>query len=216
MRYATVIVYQNEEQFHPVAHELDEEPALQRKAIHSIKLLDDGTIAMLGEFEGNMDRYREIMRQSPSVHTFAVSGETTAFTYSQVEASEQARTLIRRRDQGDFIIKMPIEYTEDGGRRFTIIGEEECLLAVPDLLDVGESEVELVSTGPYSPDSEGVFAGLTDRQREVLETAIRMGYYENPRQTTLEEIAGELCVDHGTVGEHIRTVEAKVFNKYVL
>lgn len=215
MRYATVIIYPDQETFHPIAHKLDREPALQRKAVHSVKLMHDGTIVMLGEVEGNLDRYREIMRESDEVLTYAVSGDETGYTYSQVESSEQTRELLRRRDEGDFVIEMPIEYTDDGGQKVTIIGEEESLLELSDLFDVEGADLELVSTGPYSPDAEGVFAGLTARQREVLETALDRGYYEHPRQATLEDIAGELGVDHGTVGKHIRAIESKVFEKYV-
>lgn len=215
MRYATVILRQDEEAFHPIAHELDREPSIQRRAIHSIKLLDDGTIAMLGEIEGDLDRYREIMESSPVVRAFTVSGDESGYVYSQVETSEQTRTMLERRDAGDFIIDMPIEYTEDGARKVTIIGQEESLLELSELFDVGDTDIELVSMGPYAPEAEGVFADLTDRQREVLETALRMGYYEDPRGTTFEEIASELDIDHGTVGRHIRAIESKVFEKYI-
>ena len=215
MRYATVILYQDEESFHPIAHELAREPSIRRKAIHSIKLLEDGTLALLGEIEGDLDRYREIMEDSPAVHTYAVSGDQSGYTYSQVDSTEQTRRMLELRDQGQFIIQMPIEYTEDGGKRFTVVGEEESLLTLSELFDVENAEVELVSTGPYFPEDGGVFADLTDRQREVLETAVRMGYYRSPREATLEDIAAELDVDHGTVGRHIRTIESKVFAKFL-
>ena len=96
----------------------------------------------------------------------------------------------------------------------TLVGREADFegtdAALPD-----DVEVELVSTGPYSPEAEGVFADLTDRQREILETALRFGYYETPREATLEDLAPELGVEAGTVGKHLRAVESKVFAKYV-
>lgn len=215
MRYATVILNQDEKSLHPIAHELDAEPSIQRKAIHSIKLLDDGTITMLGEIEGDLDRYREIMADSPVVHGFTASGDDSGYVYSHVETSEQTREMLERREQGDFLIEMPIEYTDEGNRKVTVVGTEESLLELSELLDIGDTDLELVSMGPYSPDSKGVFADLTDRQQEVLETALRMGYYENPRGATLEEIATELDIDHGTVGRHTRAIESKVFAKYI-
>lgn len=215
MYYATVLLYQNEQSFHPIAHELDSEPSIRRRAIHSIKLLEDGTIAMLGEIAGDLERYREIMGGSPHVVDCTVSGEESGYVYSHVEASAQTRELLERRDAGDFLIDMPIEYTDDGARKVTVIGPEESLLELSDLLDVGETDMELVSTGPYTPEAEGVFAGLTDRQQEVLETALQMGYYQNPREATLEDIATTLGIDHGTVGRHIRAIESKVFARYV-
>lgn len=215
MRYATVILYEDEESFHPVAYKLDREPSVRRKAIHSIKLLDDGTIALLGEVEGDLERYRELMAASPAVRTVAVSGDRSGYVYCQVESTERTREMLERRDRGEFVIKMPIEYTGDGGRRVTVVGKEESLLSVSELFDDGQTEMELVSTGPYSPEAEGVFAGLTDRQREVLETALRLGYYENPREATLADVAAELDVGHGTVGRHVRAIESKVFETYV-
>jgi predicted DNA binding protein len=212
MRYATVIFRPDEETFHPVLRKLARTPDLRRRAIHSIKLLDDGTMTLLAELDGDVDQYREIMEETPEVLTYAATD--TGFCYSQVEATEKTRRVLERRNEGDFIIKMPMEYTEDGGLKVTIIGEEEALMEIPGQL--GWMEMELVSTGPYAPDAEGVFAGLTDRQQEVLETALRLGYYETPRETTLEEIAAELDIDHGTAGKHIRRIESKVFAKYVL
>ncbi|PSP26909.1 hypothetical protein BRC65_08945 [Halobacteriales archaeon QH_2_65_14] len=213
MRYATVIMYPDAESFHPVEHELARDPDVRRKAIHAIKLLDDGTIALLAEVEGDLDRYREIMRDAPSVRSFTVSGDESGYCYSQVEATEMTRGMLERRNEGDFVIDMPVEYTDDGGQRVTIIGKEEALMSAPELL--GQVDMELVSTGQYTPDSEGVFADLTDRQREVLETALRLGYYENPREATLEDVAAELDITRTTVGQHIRAVESKVFDKYV-
>ncbi|SDJ50436.1 Predicted DNA binding protein, contains HTH domain [Halovenus aranensis] len=215
MRYATVILDQNERAFHPIAHELDREPSIQRKAIHSIKLVDDDTIALLGEIEGDLDRYREIMQDSPVVEGFTVSGDESGYVYSHFEASEQTREMLEHREAGDFIIDMPIEYTEDSARKVTVIGTEESLLEMSEMIGVGETDIELVSMGPYSPESRGVFGDLTDRQREVLETALRLGYYENPRETTLDEIATELDISVGTVGQHVRSIESKVFEKYV-
>ena len=215
MRYATVITYHDEESFHPIAGKLADDPAIHRKAIHSIKLVDDGTIALLGEVEGDLDRYRELVEESPEVITYTISGDESGYVYSQVEASEQTREVLQRSEAGEFIIQMPIEYTADGGRKFTVVGTEESLLELSSMLDVGDAEMELVSTGPYVPNTAGVFADLTDRQQEVLTVALDMGYYETPRDATLSDIATTLDVDHGTVGRHIRTIESKVFRKYV-
>ena len=80
----------------------------------------------------------------------------------------------------------------------------------------GDVDRELHSTGPYLPDAGGVFAALTDRQQEVLKTAIQQGYYENPREATLADLATELDIDRATVGKHLRIIESKVFAEYML
>ena len=45
---------------------------------------------------------------------------------------------------------------------------------------------------------------LTDAQRDVLETAIEMGYFEIPREATLQEVAEELDVSHQALSERLR------------
>lgn len=48
---------------------------------------------------------------------------------------------------------------------------------------------------------------LTDRQREVLETAFDRGYYDVPRSTSTKEIANGLGLDDSTVSEHLQRAE---------
>lgn len=56
---------------------------------------------------------------------------------------------------------------------------------------------------------------LTDRQREVLETALRMGYFEVPRDATLEAVAAELGVDKSTASGVLRRGEARVLKAHL-
>jgi len=48
---------------------------------------------------------------------------------------------------------------------------------------------------------------LTDRQREVLETAYDAGYFERPRETTGEELAAELGIRPATFSQHVRAAQ---------
>jgi predicted DNA binding protein len=45
----------------------------------------------------------------------------------------------------------------------------------------------------------------------VLETAVDVGYYTNPREATHADIADELGIAATTVGEHLREIESRVF-----
>jgi predicted DNA binding protein len=51
---------------------------------------------------------------------------------------------------------------------------------------------------------------LTDRQREVLETAYEAGFYEWPRESTGEEVAAKLDIASATFAEHIAAAERKL------
>ena len=51
---------------------------------------------------------------------------------------------------------------------------------------------------------------LTDRQREVVLTALGEGYYEWPRRVTNEELAEKLGISRATLHEHLRKAERKL------
>lgn len=57
---------------------------------------------------------------------------------------------------------------------------------------------------------------LTDRQREVLATAVRMGYYSVPRECTLADVAESLDVDKSSVSTTLRRGEAKLVKSSLL
>ena len=56
---------------------------------------------------------------------------------------------------------------------------------------------------------------LTERQREVLEAAMREGYFEVPRESSLEEVADELGIDKSTASGVLRRGEARVLKKFL-
>ena len=62
---------------------------------------------------------------------------------------------------------------------------------------------------------KGLYAQLTDRQREILAAAVEVGYYEVPRQASHEDIADHLGIAPATVGEHLRKIESTVLKEII-
>lgn len=56
---------------------------------------------------------------------------------------------------------------------------------------------------------------LTDRQREVLVTAIEQGYYETPRRTTLTEVSASLDISKATGSEVLHRAEGSILTWFV-
>lgn len=56
---------------------------------------------------------------------------------------------------------------------------------------------------------------LTDRQREVLNAALREGYFEVPRECSLEDLATSLDADKSTVSEIVRRGDAEILKWYL-
>ncbi|RQG88894.1 DNA-binding protein [Natrarchaeobius halalkaliphilus] len=53
---------------------------------------------------------------------------------------------------------------------------------------------------------------LTDRQREVLETAHRMGYFDHPKRSNAGEVAAELDITGATFAEHLAAAQSKLLD----
>ena len=72
----------------------------------------------------------------------------------------------------------------------------------PDLLRIGRYE-----------GSDHPLDTLTARQREVIETAWEMGYYEVPKEVSADEIASEMGLDSSTVNEHLQRAERNLLGR---
>ncbi|WP_254765925.1 helix-turn-helix domain-containing protein [Salinilacihabitans rarus] len=56
---------------------------------------------------------------------------------------------------------------------------------------------------------------LTDRQREVLETAHEMGYFEYPKRSNAGEVAEALGISGSTFAEHLAAAQRKLMDALV-
>jgi predicted DNA binding protein len=64
--------------------------------------------------------------------------------------------------------------------------------------------VTLTALHALTPVDTAAEAGLTDTQQEALVLAYERGYFESPREVTLEEIGEELGITQQAVGSRLR------------
>lgn len=70
--------------------------------------------------------------------------------------------------------------------------------------------VSLETLGDYEPGDWPADA-LTRRQREIVEVAYDLGYFDVPRRASTADVAAELDLDPSTVSEHLQRAERNVF-----
>jgi hypothetical protein len=217
MRYLTVRLAATETgAFHPVGKRLADEPSIQREALHHVELLADGTVLTLAEGSGDRARYEELMAGSPYVEDFLVSGERRWMATSQFEATEPVRQLLEWRSESDLVVEWPIKINDDGSARITYLGtESEFQELYEQTVDSTAFDVEVVETGTYEPDTNSFMRALTTRQQEVLQAAVDVGYYNDPREATHETVAEAVGIAPTTAGAHLRRIEARVFEALV-
>lgn len=214
MRYLTAVL-RPVEAVHPTIPALLEAEGVTPVAIEQTRLLDDGTEVTLLRVRGDLAAVDSILEAHPSVVEHAIAGERDGTVYSHSEPHDLARTLFELRDRYGVVVQTPLEFTGDGGLRGTILGDDETFQAAVSELPA-DLDVEVESIGDYHPEAERVFGSLTARQQEVLATAIRAGYYEDPRRASQRDLADALDVAPATVSQTLRRVEANVFSEYVL
>lgn len=99
----------------------------------------------------------------------------------------------------------------DTGIDFSIVGSRTAIARSVEAYDDVGMDVDLRKLSEYTG-PETTFDVVTDRQREILETAYELGYFEVPRRASAADVAAELDLDTSTVTEHVRRAEQNLFS----
>ncbi len=190
-----------------------ENSEFERERIYHLNILENETVVLLGRLRGDLERARPLLEENVNVLGYSISsdGSRNGLVYLHARPPPEIKRFLELPRTHEVFFDFPIEGTADGGLRVTMIGEtnsvlQEVLADVPAKLGV---TVERIGTYPEAGDN--VIALLTDRQREVLNVALDLGYYGVPRQATHRDIADQMELAVGTVGEHLQKIEARVF-----
>lgn len=216
MRYMKVSVTPTEGvAFHPLGQQLADEPTVTREAIHRVELLEDGTGVMLAEARGNRKQYENILSDSGYMIDYSLAGSDGRwYSYTHFEPTDLTRQMVRRQRELEVMMEMPVYTAEDGSLEITFVGDKEgfgrATLSEADFYDI-----EVLEIGKRHSQVDDLFACLTARQQEVLDAAVRFGYYQNPRNATHEDIARVIEISPSTVGEHLRKIESRIFSKFI-
>ncbi|WP_436935535.1 helix-turn-helix domain-containing protein [Halovenus marina] len=86
--------------------------------------------------------------------------------------------------------------------------------------EFGDVQVEYLARGREERDESEVvpvdLRKLTERQREVVRTAYRMGYFEYPREANAGEVASELDIGTSTFTEHLNAAQSKLLDELLV
>lgn len=91
----------------------------------------------------------------------------------------------------------------------SVIGEEKELRRYLEVIK-RYGTITNVSFKGISLHEHGMLSDLTEKQREVILTAKRLGYYEYPRKVNSEQVARKLGLAKATVIEHLRKAEKRL------
>lgn len=215
MRHYDVRLSSTDGWFHPFERRIDRAEGVRRVAIHRIRLCSDELGVMLYELAGEFERAETLVDDAlGSLGYWMDEFDGRIFVCSLFVPNETVRQLLRVTREFQVFLDPPLTYVRDGDLRVTYLATErsfqQAMSVVPDEIDV-----TLETKQPFDPDENVFLAKLTPQQRRLFETAIELGYYGSPRNTTYEEIGSEVGIAGGTVGEHLRKIEAKLVDHVV-
>lgn len=163
-----------------------------------------------------IESYEAALRETDIVveYDIARDDDRSFYVYVRGEHTDHDDRLVAALRQAGLVGMMPIEFREDGTMRLTLIGPGETVQrALEELPD--ECTVDVRQVGEYDAGVLSQGGDLTDRQRAAVEAAVECGYYTEPRQGSVADVADELGCAPGTAAEHLRRAEANVMHDVV-
>ncbi|WP_415378773.1 helix-turn-helix domain-containing protein [Halosimplex sp. TS25] len=111
-------------------------------------------------------------------------------------------------EAGGLIVRTPVVF-RDGEVHARIVGDpgplQDAFERQGDDIDVRVDEISSTPTA-----DRGTSRSLSDRQREAVVAAQELGYYDQPRGATHQDVAAVLGCSAQTAGDHLRKAEAKL------
>ncbi len=219
MRYYQYVLRPPGGYFHPSEEDILDGIDAEREAILHVSLLSDRDGVVVYRCRGAHDELQERLDEQSEIvesEIFNTQNGDDFNLYVRFKPGSPVTDLLELADENGLIIDTPFEF-KDGGIEMTVVGKNERVQeSLPDFMRLTEeAETVLNQVGRYAPEESDLERALTERQREVVEAAVAVGYYDNPRQATHEDVAERLDCTASTAGEHLRKAEAKVMPRTV-
>jgi predicted DNA binding protein len=106
--------------------------------------------------------------------------------------------------KSEILLKMPV-IVKNGIAKWEVLAPQEKIRTFKKLLDEKKIKFELKSIMKYKEETK-----LTERQSEVLDQALKFGYYEIPRKITLTDLAIKLDIAKSTLSGTLRRIDKKL------
>lgn len=161
------------------------------------------------------DAFSAVAREQDGVESVRVlDGEPPVTAELHVRAASvplalgQAGATVDDATASDGVARVTAAIAADENARSLV---ETVRAAVPGAELVSKRDVEAESSTTPAFDAATV-GRLTERQFAALETAYRAGYFENPRESTAEEVADALDITSPTLHQHLQAAHRKLLS----
>lgn len=186
--------------------------AIAEARVLEVNTTVDGVETFLFAIEGDTEAFAAGAADTPGVESVEVADYDEGVSYALLVMRPLETSLfdaIHRADPlSGFVLRTPIVY-RDGAMHGRVVGDPEALQRAfddaPDVIDVDVEEI-----GRFRGRLDEPETALSERQREAVDAALALGYYDQPRGATQADVAEALDCSPQTAGTHLRKAESKV------
>lgn len=201
---------------HPIHRLVDGSDAVDRDVLLHGTVLGEPDDTFLFYVEGDIDVYTEALRSVDRIREFEVTriDETGHYVLLTQRRNTVDDAMFAPLQRTGVVVVPPIDFRPNGIARLTVIGTVEplrdALAGFPERI-----ETTVLRIGEYDWRQDLFDPGLTDRQFDALAAAVEEGYYESPRETTVEAVAERIDAAPSTASEHLRKAESAVMAAFI-
>lgn len=195
---------------HPMYGVLTGAPFVKRATAIQWNYTGDA-LGILHYVVGNVDELERAIQEIPEVIGYDVEriDERSCYMYVRDATTDSLQEMFSPISSGGLITVPPIEYKPDGTVVLSMFGPDDEIQEAIEGISI-PVDVTVEAVGSLADTTTVIEGHFTDRQREVVETAVELGYYDIPRSTSQEDIAAELDCAPSTIAEHLRKAEARL------
>jgi predicted DNA binding protein len=197
---------------------LQQQDLRRHKMLQKIKLFE--TIHMLRHDQEEFAAIFKMEPKDPSLNIkellktilFDVKGEyhlleheKGTYTYF-IKGKHQQPSLEPKGERTSMYLTVPFSI-RDGKIRATWVGDNE---QVKEFLESVGFSYKIVSLMDARFSSSSPVSRLTEKQRNAILLAFRLGYFETPRKINVDELAAKLDLANSTLAVHLRRAERRL------
>lgn len=184
---------------------------LREAGLRDVELLEDRGYTCLPQVEVEEQLDTEKLADFECVDRWELVAEKddTYLYLLELTASELPESTT---DDHDALVGNCETTVTDRGVLVSLVGSQEAIRDMLRNYEAAGATPDLCKLSEYEG-GQSVLDALTERQREVIEMAYEMGFYEIPRRVSTEDIAEKLDIDAATVSEHLQRAERNLLTQ---
>ena len=185
-----------------LSHSLQSLPDLLFEVERIVTSGEDALMPLLWVRGPSRERVEKTLDEDPSVASVEIVGDFDDEWLFQMEWVDQVGLLVQMLTNSEATILDAVG--RDGQWKLRVLYPGRDLFSMThDFCEEHGLSFDVSTIRELEGEPAGRY-GLTSEQYEVLAEAARMGYFEVPREVSLEELAEELGVSHQAASERIR------------